>query len=110
VVLPHYPYSCGELRFLVSWCVGDRCDLVGSDEDHGSSGRPGAEDHRWLSIGRVFDSRVIGRSSDVVCDPCTCRRGARVSWLSLKTKVVGFPGLGLKTDSSGLMICDSKSQ
>jgi hypothetical protein len=29
--------------------------------------------------------------------------------LSLETKVDGFPGLGLKTDSSGLVIWDSKS-
>jgi hypothetical protein len=53
--------------------------------------------------------------------PCTWRREARVSWLSLKTKVDGFlwfdlkaggdrfPGLGLKTDSSGLVIWASKS-
>jgi hypothetical protein len=33
----------------------------------------------------------------------------RVSWLSLKTKVVGFFGLGLKTGSSDLVICASKS-
>jgi hypothetical protein len=29
--------------------------------------------------------------------------------LSLKTKVDGFPCLALKTDSSGLVICESKS-
>jgi hypothetical protein len=27
--------------------------MAGSDEDHGRSGRPGAEDRRWSSIGRV---------------------------------------------------------
>jgi hypothetical protein len=72
--------------------------------------------------------------------PCTWRRGAWSSWLSLKTKVVskpvatvfsgfvlkircdsfsrfglqtsggGFPGLGLKTGSYGLVICTPKSQ
>jgi hypothetical protein len=41
--------------------------------------------------------------------PCTWRRGAWVSWLSLKTKVVGFPSLGLKTGSCGLVIWASKS-
>jgi hypothetical protein len=35
---------CGELCLLVSWCVGDRCNMAGSDEDHGRSRRPGAED------------------------------------------------------------------
>jgi hypothetical protein len=35
---------CGELRLFVSWCVGDMCDMVGSDEELGRSRRPGAED------------------------------------------------------------------
>jgi hypothetical protein len=33
----------------------------------------------------------------------------RVSWLSLKTMVVGFPDLGIKTGSSGLVIWALKS-
>jgi hypothetical protein len=33
----------------------------------------------------------------------------RVSWFGLKTKVDGFPSLGLKTDRSGLVIWTSKS-
>jgi hypothetical protein len=41
--------------------------------------------------------------------PCTRRRRARVSWLSLKTKVGGFSGLGLKTGSCSLVIWASKS-
>jgi hypothetical protein len=36
--------SCGESRLLVSWCLDDRCDMVGSDEDHGRSKRTVAED------------------------------------------------------------------
>jgi hypothetical protein len=52
--------------------------------------------------------------------PCTRRRGVRVSWLSIKTKVkgllvvwpqnhwVGFPSLGLKIGSYGLVIYTSK--
>jgi hypothetical protein len=40
--------------------------------------------------------------------PWTKRRGACVSWLSLKTKVVGFFGLSLKTDSYDLVICATK--
>jgi hypothetical protein len=36
--------------------------------------------------------------------PYTRRRGARVSWLSLKTNVDGFSDLDLKTGSYSLMI------
>jgi hypothetical protein len=37
--------------------------------------------------GRVLGGRTIERPGDVVYDlPCTWRRGACVSWLSLKTK------------------------
>jgi hypothetical protein len=32
---------------LVSWCVGGRCGMMGSDEDRNRSRRPGAEDQRW---------------------------------------------------------------
>jgi hypothetical protein len=47
VVLPHYPIIlCGESRLLVLWCVADRCDMAGSDEDRGRSRRPSAEDRR----------------------------------------------------------------
>jgi hypothetical protein len=41
--------------------------------------------------------------------PCTRRRGARVSWFSLKTKVDRFPHLRHKTDSCGLVIWPMKS-
>jgi hypothetical protein len=57
---------CGELHLLILWCVGDRCDMVGSDEDCGKSMRPGAEDRRWSSIDRVLDGRTISRSGDAV--------------------------------------------
>jgi hypothetical protein len=39
----------------------------------------------------------------------TRRQGTRVSWLSLKTKVGGFPDLCLKIDRCGVMICPIKS-
>jgi hypothetical protein len=39
--------SCGESRFLVSWCVGDMCGMACNDEDHGRSRRPDAEDWGW---------------------------------------------------------------
>jgi hypothetical protein len=64
-----------------------------SDEDRGRSRRPSAEDQRrshrsgtrWPGVREIGWRRV--RSA-----PGTWRLGARVSWLSLKTKVVeGFP-------------------
>jgi hypothetical protein len=67
VVLRYYLYSCGESCLLVLWCVGDRCNMTGSDENHGRSRRPGAEDRGWSNIGRVLCERTIGRSGDAVC-------------------------------------------
>jgi hypothetical protein len=52
---------------FVSWCVGDKCDMVVSDEDLGRSMRHGTEDRRWSSTGRVLSGRTIGRSGDTVC-------------------------------------------
>jgi hypothetical protein len=43
-VVLHVSILCGESHLLVSWCVGDRCDMVDSNEDHGRSRRPGADD------------------------------------------------------------------
>jgi hypothetical protein len=33
MVLPLSFVSCGESCLLVSWCVGGRCGMAGSDED-----------------------------------------------------------------------------
>jgi hypothetical protein len=52
---------------LVSWCVGDRCGMEGSDEDCGRSRRPGVEDRGWSSTGRVLGGRTIERLGDTVC-------------------------------------------
>jgi hypothetical protein len=62
-------YLClyGESALLVSWCQGGRCDIVGSDEDRGRSGRPGVEDRGWSSTGRVLGGRAIERSGDTMC-------------------------------------------
>jgi hypothetical protein len=52
---------------LVSWYIGGRCGMAGSDEDHDRSRRPGAED--WDGrTGRILDGRTIGRLGDAVCD------------------------------------------
>jgi hypothetical protein len=58
---------CGESCLLISWCVGDRCDMAGSNEDLGRSRRPGAKDRGWSSTGQVLDGRTIGMLDDVVC-------------------------------------------
>jgi hypothetical protein len=73
---------------LVSWCAGGRCDMTCSDEDRGRSRRPDAEDRRWShrSDTRWPGGREVGWRC-VRSAPETCRLGARVSWLSLKTKV-----------------------
>jgi hypothetical protein len=62
-----------------------------SDEDRGRSRRPGAEDRRWLhrSAARWPGSREVGWHH-VRSAPDTWRLGARVFWLSLKTKVDGL--------------------
>jgi hypothetical protein len=57
---------CGELHLLVSWCVGDRCNMAGSDEDLGRNSRPGAKDQGWSSTGQVLGVQMIERSGDAV--------------------------------------------
>jgi hypothetical protein len=39
-----FSVSFGESRLLVSWCVGGRCGMACSDEDHDRSMRLGAKD------------------------------------------------------------------
>jgi hypothetical protein len=67
--------------------------MTSSDEDHGRSRRSGAEDRGWShrSGTRWPGGREV-RWHRVRSAPDTRRLEARVSWLSLKTKVVeGFP-------------------
>jgi hypothetical protein len=44
VALRYYLSLCGEPCLLVSWCLGDRCDITGSGEDLCRSRRLGVED------------------------------------------------------------------
>jgi hypothetical protein len=83
--------SCGESRLLVLWCAGGRCGMACNDEDRGRSRRSGAEDQRWShrSGTRWPGGREVGWRR-VRSAPDTWRLGARVSWLSLKTKVDGL--------------------
>jgi hypothetical protein len=80
--------SFGELCLLVSWCAGDRCGMACSDEDRDSSRRLGAEDRGWSHrLGTRWPGDRDVRWRRVRFAPYTWRRGARVSWLSFKTKV-----------------------
>jgi hypothetical protein len=69
-----------ESCLVVSWCVGGRCDMACSDDDHGRSRRPGVEDRGWShrSGTRWPGGRVVGWRR-VRSAPVTWRRGARVS-------------------------------
>jgi Ni/Co efflux regulator RcnB len=62
--------------------------MVCSDEDRGKSRRSGVEDRGWShkSGTRWLGDREVGWRR-VRSALCTWRRGARVSWLRLKTKV-----------------------
>jgi hypothetical protein len=52
---------------LVLWCAGDRCGMTSSDEYHGRSRRPNAEDRGRSGTSRVLGRRTIGRSDDTMC-------------------------------------------
>jgi hypothetical protein len=106
----------GESCLIVSWCAGGKCGMACSDEDHDRSRRPSVENQGWLhrSGTRWPDDREVGWRR-VRFALCTWRRGTRVSWLSLKTKVDGlsvvwpqnhwdgFLQFGLKTDGDGFL-------
>jgi hypothetical protein len=82
------PCSFGESRLLVSWRAGGRCGMACSDEDRGRHRRPGAEDRGWSHrSGTRWPADREVRWCRVWSVSCMWRRGARVSWLSLKNKV-----------------------
>jgi hypothetical protein len=83
--------SFGESHLLVSWCAGGRCGITYNNENRGRSRRPGAEDQKWShGLGtRWPGGREVGWHH-VRSAPGTWRLEARVSWLSLKTKVDGL--------------------
>jgi hypothetical protein len=81
----------GESCLLVSWCAGGRCGMACNDEDCGRSRRPGAEDQGWShwSGTRWPSGRKVGWRC-VWSAPGMWRLEARVSSLSLKTKIDGL--------------------
>jgi hypothetical protein len=107
VVLRYYLCSSVESRFLVSWCAGGRCDMMGNDEDLGRSRRPNAEDRRWSSTGRILGGRMIEISGDTVYSLYRARED-EVSWLNLKSKVDGFLILASKSSRHRFIVCAIK--
>jgi hypothetical protein len=127
--------SCGETCLLVSKCVGDKYSMAGSDEKRGRSRRLGVEDRGWSSTGRVLGGRTIEWSGDAVCGLHRAQRDEERGFLGSISKPrltvsphlaskpaamvpmvwpqnhsLGFPYLGLKTNSCGLVIWPTKSQ
>jgi hypothetical protein len=76
----------GEIRLLVSWCVGDRCGIAGSDEDRDRSRRLDAEDWGCSSTSRVLGGRTVERSGDVVCDLHRAQGDKERGFLALASK------------------------
>jgi hypothetical protein len=114
---------------LVSWCVCDRCDITGSDEDHGRSRRSSVEDRGWSSTCRVLGGQTIERSYDAVCGLHHAQRDEKFEFFGSNSKPrstvspglasksvatvlvvwlqnhsLGFPSLSLKTSSCSLVI------
>jgi hypothetical protein len=84
--------------------------MVCNNEDRGRSRRPDAEDRRWshkLITRWPGDQGVTWRC--VRSTPCTSRRGARVSWLSLKTKADGLSVVWPQNHYDGFLRFDLKT-
>jgi hypothetical protein len=72
--------------------------MVGNNEDLDMGRRPGAEDWRWSSTGRVLNGRMIGWLDDAMCGLYHAQEDKEREFLSLASK----PSL------SGFPICASK--
>jgi hypothetical protein len=105
------PILCGESCLLVSWCVGDRCDMADSDEDRAKSRIPDVEDRGRSSTGRVLSGRTIERSGDAVCGLHHTKGDDERGFLGLasKPRSTVSPGLALKLVASRFPIWASKS-
>jgi hypothetical protein len=110
VVLPLLSILVGESRLLVSWCVGDRCSMVGSDEDRGRSMRLGAKDQGWSSTGQVFGGWMIERLGDAVCGLYCTQVDEERGFLGLtsKPRSTVYQWFGLKATGTGFSVWASK--
>jgi hypothetical protein len=99
-----------ESCLFVSWCAGGRCGMTCIDEDRDRNRRPVAEDRGWSHrLGTRWPGDREVRWRRVRSTPCTWRRGARVSWLSLKTKVNGLSVVWPQNHWDGFsLVCASK--
>jgi hypothetical protein len=111
VVFP-LPCSCGESCLLVLCCTGDRCDMVGGNENRGRSRRPGTEDRGWSSTGWVLGGRRVERSGDAVCSLHRAQGDEERMFLGLasKPKSMVYPGLASKSGASGFRFGLQKRQ
>jgi hypothetical protein len=48
------PLFIWRIKFSCLVVAGGRCDMTGSDEDHGRSRRPDADDQRWSSTNWIL--------------------------------------------------------
>jgi hypothetical protein len=80
--------------------------MVGSDEDHGKSRRPNAEDRGWSSTGRVLDGRTIERFGDAVCSLHVAQGEEEHGFLGLASKLRSMvcQWFGLKTTGSSFLV------
>jgi hypothetical protein len=108
--------------------------MTSSDEDRGRRRRLSAENRGWSSTGRALGDRTIKRSSDVMYGLHCAQGDEEHRFLGLASKPrsmvspglasklmatvlvvwpqnhsLGFPGLGLQTDSCGIVIWPTKS-
>jgi hypothetical protein len=110
VVLPLLYILVGESCLLISWCAGDRCDMVGSDEDHDRGRRPSAEDLGWSSTGRLLGGRMIKRSGDAVSDLYHAYGDEECGFLGLasKPRSTVYQWFGLKITGSSFSVWATK--
>jgi hypothetical protein len=80
--------------------------MAGSDDDHGRSTRPGAEDRGWTSTGWVLSGRSIGRSDDTVCGLHRAQGDEECGFLGLDSRLKSMvsPSLASKPVASGFLV------
>jgi hypothetical protein len=84
--------------------------MAGSNENHGRSMRPSAEDQGWSSTGRVLGGRTTEWSGDIVCGMHYAQGDEEHMFLGLASK----PGatvcqlFGLKTTGTSFSVWASK--
>jgi hypothetical protein len=101
------PLSCsfGKSCLLVSWCACGKCGMVDNNEDCDRSMRLAAEGRGWSHRSGTWwsDDQEIGWRR-VWSAACIWRWGARVSSLSLKTKVDGLSVVWLQNHRDDLSV------